>query len=177
MEAFLSVLRGVTKEETVQYVLATLVELLAGGRQSRRRAGRRRRPPAPRTQPISSREAGMATGRPPPPRCRRRAVNPSRSKLFHAQSELHLASQPDPYTVFLRCAGGSRAQPRPAGQAGQPHARPCRRRRAGSTSGAGPLAGPPGLPLDARPARPRAAGCCSGRTGSRRRRRASCWPS
>ena len=31
MEAFLSVLRGVTKEETVQYVLATLIELLAGG--------------------------------------------------------------------------------------------------------------------------------------------------
>jgi hypothetical protein len=32
------------------------------------------------------------------------AANPSRSKLFHAQSELHLASQPDPYTVFLRWA-------------------------------------------------------------------------
>jgi hypothetical protein len=30
IEAFLSVLRGVTKEETVQYVLATLLELLAG---------------------------------------------------------------------------------------------------------------------------------------------------
>jgi hypothetical protein len=32
VDAFLSVLRNVTKEETVQYVLALLAQMLAGGR-------------------------------------------------------------------------------------------------------------------------------------------------
>ena len=32
IEAFLAVLKAVTKEETVQYVLATLVQLLQGNR-------------------------------------------------------------------------------------------------------------------------------------------------
>jgi V-type H+-transporting ATPase subunit H len=57
-EAFLSVLRNVSKEETVQYVLALLLQMLS--------------------------------------------VNPARAKLFHQQSEVHLSSIPDPYTVFLR---------------------------------------------------------------------------
>lgn len=58
VEAFLSVLRNVTKEETVQYVLALLLQMLS--------------------------------------------VNPSRAKLFHQSSDMHLSSVPDPYTVFLR---------------------------------------------------------------------------
>lgn len=57
-EAFMAVLKNVTKEETVQYVLALLVQMMAG--------------------------------------------NPARAKLFHQQSEQHVSSAPDPYTVFLR---------------------------------------------------------------------------
>ncbi|KAK9811416.1 hypothetical protein WJX72_003647 [[Myrmecia] bisecta] len=57
-EAFLTVLRNVTREETVQYVLALLDQMLE--------------------------------------------ADPSRAKLFHQQSDAHLASLPDPYTIFLR---------------------------------------------------------------------------
>jgi V-type H+-transporting ATPase subunit H len=57
-EAFLNVLRNVAKEETVQYVLALIDDMLAVDRQ--------------------------------------------RAKLFHQQSSLHLANQPDPYAIFLR---------------------------------------------------------------------------
>lgn len=57
-EAFMAVLKNVTKEETVQYVLALLVQMLA--------------------------------------------ANPARAKLFHQHSDQHVASAPDPYTVFLR---------------------------------------------------------------------------
>jgi len=58
LEAFLMVLRNVTKEETVQYVMALIDEMLA--------------------------------------------ANPSRVSLFFTQSEQHMASLPDPYTLFVR---------------------------------------------------------------------------
>lgn len=58
IEAFLSVLKAVTKEETCQYVLSLLIQLLQ--------------------------------------------ENPLRAKLFHQQSEQHLATAPEPFTVFLR---------------------------------------------------------------------------
>ncbi|PNH07217.1 V-type proton ATPase subunit H [Tetrabaena socialis] len=58
VEAFMTVLKNVTKPETVQYVLALLIQMLQ--------------------------------------------ENPSRARLFHQQSDQHLASQPDPYTVLER---------------------------------------------------------------------------
>ncbi|PNW88402.1 hypothetical protein CHLRE_01g027800v5 [Chlamydomonas reinhardtii] len=58
VEAFMTVLKNVTKPETVQYVLAVLIQMLQ--------------------------------------------ENPSRARLFHQQSDQHLSSQPDPYTVLER---------------------------------------------------------------------------
>lgn len=58
IEAFLSVLKNVTKDETVQYVLALLVQMLA--------------------------------------------TEPRHVKLFHQQSDMHMSSVPEPFTVFAR---------------------------------------------------------------------------
>ncbi|KAL3157490.1 hypothetical protein ABBQ32_011954 [Trebouxia sp. C0010 RCD-2024] len=57
-QAFLNVLRNVTKEEAVQYVLALIDDLLS--------------------------------------------VDPARAQLFHQESDIHLATLPDPYSIFLR---------------------------------------------------------------------------
>ncbi|KXZ45348.1 hypothetical protein GPECTOR_56g445 [Gonium pectorale] len=58
VEAFMTVLKNVTKPESVQYALAVLIQMLQ--------------------------------------------ENPSRARLFHQQSDQHLATQPDPYTVLER---------------------------------------------------------------------------
>lgn len=58
LEAFLMVLRNVTKEETVQYVMALIDEMLS--------------------------------------------ANPASVALFFTQSEQHMSSLPDPYTLFVR---------------------------------------------------------------------------
>ena len=51
-------------------------------------------------------------------RCMPIAENPARARLFHQQSEQHMASPPDPYTVFIRygfawlCATNALSAPR-----------------------------------------------------------------
>ncbi len=113
----LSVLRNVTKEETVQYVLAMLVQMLAGAAglavvevlaprewacfapHPAPTAGLH--PPAQRTPPH---QPLLLLPPPPLPRTRRPAVNPARARLFHQQEPDAQGHAADPYTVFLRWA-------------------------------------------------------------------------
>ena len=97
-EAFLNVLRNVTKEEAVQYVLALNDDMLSGM-------------PCHTCEPIwhvykvsladcnlpLRDKACVATA----------VVDPSRAQFFHQESELHLANLPDPYSIFLRYGSDS----------------------------------------------------------------------
>ena len=94
-EAFLTVLRNVTKEDTVQYVLALLDDLLQGGCWSYCSTKNAASCLEDASLPAWTHTATL------PVRC---AVDPSRAALFHKQSDVHKASAPDPYTIFLRCS-------------------------------------------------------------------------
>ncbi len=89
----MTVLKNVTKPETVQYVLALLIQLLRGGVAASPRWGCS-------YWPVERLRAGLQSidG----PAALERAENPSRARLFHQQSDQHLSAQPDPYTVFER---------------------------------------------------------------------------
>ena len=94
-EAFLTVLRNVTKEDTVQYVLALLDDLLQGGcRSYHSNGGYAAYCTEDAFHPAQTQSKGSV-------QC---AVDPSRAALFHKQSDVHKASAPDPYTIFLRCS-------------------------------------------------------------------------
>jgi V-type H+-transporting ATPase subunit H len=80
----MAVLKNVTKEETVQYVLALLLQMLQG---------------ACKVCSVWNQLINNLFW----PCC---AENPARARLFHQQSEQHLSSQPDPYTVLLRYVCG-----------------------------------------------------------------------
>lgn len=97
-EAFLNVLRNVTKEEAVQYVLALIDDMLSGM-------------PCCACEPIWHVYKVSSADQNPPSRheacVATPAVDPSRAQLFHQESELHLANLPDPYSIFLRYASDS----------------------------------------------------------------------
>lgn len=87
-EAFLNVLRNVTKEEAVQYVLALIEDMLSGIAW-----------PIINAKIFPSLNAFDVCPRLTSANC---AVDPARAQLFHQQSDIHLATLPDPYGIFLR---------------------------------------------------------------------------
>ena len=84
-EAFLNVLRNVTKEEAVEYVLALIDDMLSGATL------------LAQAFPCCGHSCIAALISPPDS-----AVDPLRAQLFHQESDVHLANLPDPYSIFLR---------------------------------------------------------------------------
>ncbi len=84
IEAFLSVLKAVTKEETVQYVLAVILQLLQGALLYLSCFT-----PKSSANPCFGCYAHISE-------------SPARAKLFHQQSDQHPGTLPEPFTVLLR---------------------------------------------------------------------------
>ena len=88
-QAFLNVLRNVTKEEAVQYVLALIDDMLSGKCCLSVCSTCSVQPWMTASDSSSKCHASHA-------------VDPARAQLFHQESDVHLATLPDPYGIFLR---------------------------------------------------------------------------